>query len=813
MKFSSRGFTFLEQALAFPVIIGLLFAFYDTANFYKAKAAVHEANVKAMRCLTPIEGDCVQMSPQKTEAYYDAYLSNLLPQWSVPQYKFTGIGEWLSRPLYNYFDPTVRILNNATYQQRTLPVSRIINNTNPNVNALVTYYIMKANKPFANTGTGERTKLNPDFYYKENQIVEYPSIIKNKITNIDVRVSKSEGLKRVASLEFTLPALSTYYRCFRSERLNHPNGLHPADFNKACNMSEIPVVLHLTGLMPRTNNIYNSRGRMLMKLREKNGDPVSINMGQGFQQDSEFNLEGRILEQSSGDLGGDLVPRGLGEGFYSDDRGYEEYSKYEGIKLSAGKTYVLSLWMEKTNEDTSTAQYLNWVGQNFAVYTAQYDVITLTDLPCSDYSLIPGTSEYKCNSVTINGVSFTGQQIATSKSSPTITKTYEPLGCFDLATVSNTYANTSQFLIDYNDNGKSCKNTKSITIKCPADNIGVTSNPNTSDNSYKEALIACPISDPYIDTSNKVIFTEVDKVLTGLNFDYLIETCKTPLEPPESSLPSQYTRYKQRKDWNTKVLTDSAFYTGTIPVDEFIQKNPDTYQCPQIKKVSREFNDEALKELDYSDTYFFGLHTKEVLGCDYNEIIKNDAVKLGLNPAAYFKASEEFADQYFVKTEPVFACYEGVKTYYAEGEKKKIEGGPFLANQLPIECYENGKGCTLEFAKYETTPSHSSVDFINAYNRGFETIRVVHPQAVKPCEDLKCAKIIDNGEDKNAEIPCPSDLPNCVSYTASKDNFEFRTNFALSVPNSFLHKFGAEKIITVSDALKDYSEYKYLSSN
>jgi Flp pilus assembly protein TadG len=70
-----RGFSLLEQALAFPAILVTLLGAFDLSNYYRAKNALQEATVRTLRCLTPADAECLQYAPPVTRAYFDAYLT------------------------------------------------------------------------------------------------------------------------------------------------------------------------------------------------------------------------------------------------------------------------------------------------------------------------------------------------------------------------------------------------------------------------------------------------------------------------------------------------------------------------------------------------------------------------------------------------------------------------------------------------------------------------------------------------------------------------------------------------------------------
>ena len=90
MKSTKNGYTFLEFAITLPLTMLVLFGITDIMRVLSAQTAVDSATEAALRCLSPINGEC---SNNKKDSYvkkFDVYELEQINQYIADGYTFNA---------------------------------------------------------------------------------------------------------------------------------------------------------------------------------------------------------------------------------------------------------------------------------------------------------------------------------------------------------------------------------------------------------------------------------------------------------------------------------------------------------------------------------------------------------------------------------------------------------------------------------------------------------------------------------------------------------------------------------------------------
>ena len=100
MKSTKNGYTFLEFAITLPLTMLVLFGITDIMRVLSAQTAVDSATEAALRCLSPINGEC---SNNKKDSYvkkFDVYELEQINQYIADGYTFNATANTISTKVH-----------------------------------------------------------------------------------------------------------------------------------------------------------------------------------------------------------------------------------------------------------------------------------------------------------------------------------------------------------------------------------------------------------------------------------------------------------------------------------------------------------------------------------------------------------------------------------------------------------------------------------------------------------------------------------------------------------------------------------------
>ncbi|MCB0332570.1 MAG: hypothetical protein KDD55_03665, partial [Bdellovibrionales bacterium] len=292
-----------------------------------------------------------------------------------------------------------------------------------------------------------------------------------------------------------------------------------------------------------------------------------------------------------------------------------------------------------------------------------------------------------------------------------------------------------------------------------APNYGVAQQPDgdgyvTTNNAYA----ICPPQG----TSNQEAFPPADqgtivnvKWLTAMapipgnpSIDWTRTNCNQA-QPPQ--VPTEVALYHHHDDGEITFshYAEEHIYTGPENAPEndpdYVVANDPLYNCsdysPSFTVGSKDYN-KNMENLP--DESLFASLVNE-LGCDWEDVVRDEAISLGMNSAAFFEAS--FADQTITQLtgEPAECA-----TFWEDpgepndGDLIEVAGNPYPSGVVPAECEHSA--CHVEFIGFDGDGSGGAgeveIDLEKAaQDYGFETIRAFYPRASWNCEDNDCVNL------------------------------------------------------------------------
>lgn len=246
--------------------------------------------------------------------------------------------------------------------------------------------------------------------------------------------------------------------------------------------------------------------------------------------------------------------------------------------------------------------------------------------------------------------------------------------------------------------------TKPVVLDCPNDNKGTTTAAGSDGlvRNSSEAESACPprLTDNPISDSMYWSEKVAQNIIPSGQIKRDSQDCTFDPSKPisESELSSPANEYK-------KLILPTAYKTGstqfdTSKVDPDKLKKLPRFACANVSTEIRNFDegskdsftDKEWSALIASD--FYGSHNQ--LGCNAEEILKEEAHLIGMSEKSFFEISNQQALRdlkYITISNNVDSCMtvEIDKSLASSNLRTKVAGGPFDEGQISAQCIINGK--------------------------------------------------------------------------------------------------------------------------
>lgn len=710
---SARGFSLLEQALALPVVLGVVVGAVDVSSYMKGYRAVQEGVRASLRCTYTTDGKCVSVTPDETKNFYNIFL----PPIYGHQFNYDGDGYWLEFPTYSYENFTARILDTVTFD---VPQTKtVVRPAYFSANALVKYYLRGTVYPTINgTGYSNGAELNLGFSGGGN--VSTSGSPGGRTTN-----TSSDGVS-IGAVTFTIPhpAGNDPYRgrisdCFTRRPLSNlgrclgPSGTH------------ISLAIH-----------GNSNGTPI-------GDDGQVAISWSQNGSGPHSLGGRAF---GGPGTQNFFPRGLPSSSYTGQyAGWcSHYSgecgaDYNDIVVEFDKPVTLHFRLRKSSGNPNQA--VEWNMTSIQVFAGEWSLeaespqcnqnLTQSQMRdnvgCTTSHIVTNILDVSQNGG--NPVAY-GDNINPNCSPVRLTRDQ----------VLTTQGITPSTWIDYGDYGVEIPNVcgSSMTAPCVDGNIGVPEEPvweplngSVIRNSSSASSICPPQSELMRDNGilgTNPFWREKQYSIHHSPVTFSDKDCSFQLPPPVESFPSDLTRFVKLDISTPRISEYTKHFFGAS--DPRTLKDPlmgdSRYQCSAVPLRTMRFDNSSTPPT----SIFNGVYPE--LDCSWADTLKTEAKKLGLPGDAYFvPARLQVGDEVRIPGRPTDECryFRIDKSLLAENQREFL--GAYPDGEMPPQCYpEPYDTCVQRFKGSFPTGNKGEVKpNEKAKAVGLEAIEVLYPQA------------------------------------------------------------------------------------
>ena len=706
------GFQLLEHAITSSVVLLIAVGVYDVTRIFQVKSALTHSIQATLRCLYPSDAPCVQRSDRNSAQLYRVnYKDRPDLRFEEAIYDYSGEASWLGLPKLMFDNPTAVVLDEVSYQvpQKAYRLEQLM----PNRIGRYKYVLQTTRAPYALTAQGAK---QPSFVYKANHNIEYPlaRLRSQNPVSLSSISGSTQSSKGIGSVSFVLARLSEN-ACYQSRQIDSlgPNKTHQPAFSRECDQQYADIVIHVRGKVPLRNA---SIGQMLFNIRQDGG----INR----------ELGGLKFWQTAGQSG-NLVPRGLPENYYSSSHGYSEFWIHSPIRIKRGQEVKLSFRINKLSG--VSAESVAWSGLDLAIYSADFSPVITLEALCKNPSSsgaceaeFPGTGTM----IPEEAIISTYQDQST---------TLRELGCFSSFEQASNFAEIQRCInckvIELNN--QSCP-FASVTKKCPA-NFGVSAIDLL--NIEQEAIKICPVGLEAV--SGSAHWKEGLLKLGNHKIERQTRSCSDFGGIQSSEIPEFLKQYKKLRWSPAQILSYQPLYTGAVAPSIFREINKQ-YNCTQIPIQSRHFDYIHSEKLgaELEDSLFANTYLASQLSCDWEDILKDEAVAYGLDRASYFLASRVAVASQSSKT-ILNSCLQAPASLVNPNLRSQYQDNLTLsqAQRLCDYLISQGGDCHYQpMAVQNIAQSVKSIDRLMASrDYGFKALSSQVPRAAYQCGFENCA--------------------------------------------------------------------------
>ena len=767
---SSRGSSILEQALVYPLLLGVVIGAVDISRVFQGYSVLDEGMRSALRCVSPANGACINANNLTTNSLYDVYENTAPIRYRVQQHQYSGEASWLALPLHQINRVQAAVVSSVSYQVEQYQYRYQLERFRPQgkvgfaVETQSFPFVTLENAPFLSPriqeSAGSSSLATPTLR------IGAPSITVRHVS----RGSRQLPITR-ASLRFTLPraavlggseTLEPNENCFllssdKSVDFKLPCG-SSRHFKSATAAGHINQALRNMGIAPNQVTGRSETDQYAFVLIDVRGN-VSSSAGAGGKVTLNISQPGGINRALGGRLisgvgAMNFVPRGGPPDFYdesiSDPDAYRrEVQNHQAILLKLGVEASLDFEIESDNVNDAL---LEWRASEVSIYTPRFEAR-------SDIA--------RCDSLTSR------QRFAT-EGHATCPLSLHPAGMprtgsLLLPGVPEQIAQEDLCMSAQNSDGNATLLARGIE---EAQHYRRVSGPSSH---------ACG-NDPVIETC------PVNNGVAGLNlaaFDSVKEVCGSALARSVCSIPDnvdlgracwkiagQNVTPKENSRWVQKSCSQSSPLKEQVPsslkqypeilllsslvsgVSEPLYTGkiePKNYQvahtellCDAIKVDQRAIGRD-LTELKPESLF----HRTSSIGAAYKELLFSDAqhnfiqAEKNLNPEVFFTANENLSIL-LLDSPPSDPSQE----YWIEpgnADQRKLIASKVSESQMPIRCLERPELCWRELVSVDTHgPTGPEFSPERAASIGYQAVAAAMPALASTCsaKSKSCVNLV-----------------------------------------------------------------------
>lgn len=730
-----HGYSFLEQIVILPILLGIIFGAIDINTIIQAHSALTAGLKTALRCVVTVDGRCVNTSAAPAPRLYNWYGGSANISYSYQLKDYDADVSWISYPTFTATNVQARVLGSVSYSQPAF-----------NYAARTNYFLMRALYPYL-SGTESR---NPRFVYLNQQSVNYPrtpvstSPANLSTLNLRARAGTNDSLR--FQFSFELSDRDQTQQCFQAANgFNTSSGSSQPNTNMPCASSgAVPVIIHLLG---DKSVDANTAGQVEITVR---GPRINRNLG--GQEIAANNLP------ESG--ASNFVPRGAIK-----DRNYVDQTILDdGAELG---TYGYSL--NPNSSEPGTPLMLE-PGQQYEIELRLVNVSGAGSLSWTPTSLHLYTADYR--SVPPSNVN---------------------LGCFSNEQQAANSPNFQIYMTQPATDNTPC-NPQTQTQTCP-NNFGVSDKADVDGliRNSAQAELACPApaNASSINWSENLI-----NIAQHVSWDYI--NCGSSPVIPTSLAAYQKLIWPPIPDQSLTVYKPLPTYQYSLDkTPTWALTNDPAYSCGAFRIDSTCFDEDKSdcnRQINMLD--LLNGHEETDLGACAAENAKTefdaDALQIIGTSSYFLQLRERPTGSAHASTPPENTSCTAYRMQYAPGSFEKLNQQPMLETEIPPQCTGPGAiNCYSQFVGFGADSHNIQPDFktdLAAEHYGFGEIQAALPAARFGCSGPYCTHVsiapVINGQQINFEAEASMEVPLNLLFgktlrfsSKAKDSDQFEANF------------------------------------
>lgn len=730
---SSAAFSVLEHTIGLFALLTFLFGATDISTIVQARTALAAATKSAVRCVYTTDGLCTDRDPKDAAALFDVYhADSVLKGWS---YHYSGVASWLELPIYSTAGVKAEVLKEVTFDVETRPLA-LTRRVYP-AQGRIDYIANIEGLPFIQAQEGRI--FDVEFFRDRSSTVPAEPQLVRELSSVILHADQNAS-KDMAEISFMLRSplneadatLRCYDAKYSTVNFSVPCA-DPAGWTPAALGQETYIVLDIQG--DAHEGIGN--GAIALQILQEGGEWR--------------NLGGRKLSGSS--VGhDDFVPRGGAPEDYSWSRFEskkvfdplrttygQEILTHQAIKIPYGRQIKLRFTLLHESGDS-----VAWRGKMLTIYAPRYERrsewrdcsmflppgeaakkigcdLGIKDLPPSEIRLVSG--QVREETLSLGCV---------AKSPIALERLLAERGI-----VEQGYQ-LSEDPLTHNE----CRQSVQLSSPCPM-NFGV------SEPTSNEALEICPPPiDPGVQPTN--VRWSFETITPQYKISEWTSRCNTS-SPLLTSLPAELQRYRRIIFPAAQRVGSEALNTTPLSPTEYKRLHEDL-NCDEVKIAQQEFNS-TTHNLPVT-SLFRGRHAD--LGPEYADRLREEALRLGMNPSTYFEGVRDARQEIVL---PAVPERYGVPYWFESGKKRLKIADAVSEEESETLCKQYPQECVREFVGFQNDGERSQTDFALAEKWGMKEMRSLFPRAREECQGSYCAEIHVEADGDYRQATAELDLP------------------------------------------------------
>lgn len=774
-----RGISILEQALVYPVLLGMVIAAVDISRILQGYSVLDQALRSTLRCVTPASGECHLADGVESEALFNVYQDDQPPRYRVQQHRYTAEAGWVVLPAHQLERLEATVIESVSYAE---PVqSQVFGLDLFRPQGQVGYAIETSAFPRMDPGAGG--VLEPRFL-PEHGVAPRPVLsLISPAVSLRYRSSTSPGIRNQLSsrVRFTISPDMLYdsgaslpragERCFRAS-----GSTGEADFTLPCDslsrFEDRSVQQHIRAERRQlfgSDDSGREGAEYVFLVIDIRGHALTSEADSGAVALSVSQQGGRVRELGGRRLGAsgtsNFVPRGAPPSSYRGSflqRYPDEIREHQAIMVKTGVPVELEFTLKPDHAEVSQ---LEWSADRIEIYAPRYKGVLETaacgELASKERFRLAG------NSACVGSRHPAGMpRLDTVVLPATPEQTLVEEICFS---DSGGTAHEQLAARGINESGhyrhlghrgsRSCP-ARQMTVPC-AENRGsahlmlaagersrrVCNDP--------EAARACGVP-----SGTETSFEGDICWMLGIRDIYPPQPLRwvqkdcSQQEPDRTMLPAEALGYPSLRLFSRPLQEDGEpLYTGGVDPEKFVSQHPH-YQCPEIqtRKITIEPDLAVLKpESHFHATHALGAGFQDLLFHDAQVQFRNPA--RNLHPGVSFKAYEEVRTV-VLNEEPG----DPRQIFWLEPSEssERLIASRVGSNIVPEECLRPGARCRRELVQVLRQEGGSSKILAEAgHEAGYRAVQAAMPGIARECQqkDQSCVSLsLDDERDERGRI-------------------------------------------------------------